>query len=205
SQIPLLFKREILPIDVAMVQVSKPDKNGFCSLGTSVDIARAAVDTAKFIIAQVNTKMPRTHGDSFVHVNDIEELVKHDSELPEVDYSANISPAIIAIGEHVASLVEDGATLQLGIGAIPDQVLKNLNGHKNLGLHTEMLSDGVIPLIRSGAINNYHKKLNRGKSVTSFMVGTRELYDFVDDNPAIIVMDISYVNDTAVIRKNDKV
>jgi len=205
SQIPLLFKREILPIDVAMVQVSPPDKNGFCSLGTSVDIARAAVDTAKYVVAQVNPNMPRTHGDSFIHVNKIDALVNHNSDLPEVNYSANNSPAIIAIGQHVASLVEDGATLQLGIGGIPDQVLKNLTGHKNLGLHTEMLSDGVIPLIKSGVINNNLKKLNRGKSVTSFMVGTRELYDFVDDNPAIIVMDISYVNDTAVIRKNDKV
>ena len=205
SQIPLLFKHEILPIDVAMIQVSKPDKHGYCSLGTSVDIARAAVETAKYIIAQVNSNMPRTHGDSFIHVDSINALVLHDSTLPEVDYSASNTPTIIAIGENVASLVEDGATLQLGIGGIPDQVLKNLTGHKNLGLHTEMLSDGVIPLIQSGVINNRLKKLNKGKSVTAFMAGTRKLYDFVDDNPAIIVMDISYVNDTAVIRKNDKV
>lgn len=205
SQIPLLFKRNILPIDVAIIHVSTPDKNGYCSLGTSVDIARSAVETAKVIIAQVNPNMPRTHGDGFIHVSKMNALVFHESALPEVDYSANANSSIIAIGEHVASLVEDGATLQMGIGAIPDQVLKNLTGHKNLGMHTEMLSDGVIPLIKSDVINNSLKKLNRGKSVTSFMVGTKKLYDFVDDNPSIIVMDISYVNDTSVIRKNDKV
>lgn len=205
SQIPLLFRREILPIDVAMVQVSLPDKNGFCSLGTSVDIARAAVETAKYVIAQVNPNMPRTHGDGFIHVDKINALVLHKSDLPEVDYSSGINAATLAIGENVASLVENGATLQLGIGGIPDQVLKNLTGHKNLGLHTEMLSDGVIPLIENGVINNSHKKLNRGKSVTAFMVGTRKLYDFIDDNPSVIVMDISYVNDTSVIRQNPRV
>lgn len=205
SQIPLLFKRQILPIDVAMIHVSEPDKNGYCSLGTSVDIARAAVDTARYIIAQVNPNMPRTHGDGFVHISKIDALVHHPSTLPEVDYSSSANPSIIAIGQHVASLVEDGATLQLGIGGIPDQVLKNLTGHKNLGLHTEMLSDGVIPLIEAGVINNSHKKLDRGKSVTAFMVGTRKLYDFVDDNPAIRVMDISYVNDTSIIRQNPRV
>lgn len=205
SQIPLLFKQGILPIDVAMIQVSPPDKNGYCSLGASVDIARSAVDTAKYIIAQVNPNMPRTHGDSFIHIDRINSLVLHSSNLPEVDYSDNNNPAIVAIGQHIASLVEDGATLQLGIGGIPDQVLKNLTNHKDLGLHTEMLSDGVIPLIRKGVINNRYKKLNPGKSVTAFLVGTRKLYDFVDDNPAIIVMDISYVNDTSVIRKNNKV
>lgn len=205
SQIPLLFRREILPIDVAMIQVSLPDKNGFCSLGTSVDIARAAVETAKYVIAQVNPNMPRTHGDGFLHVDKIKALVLHESDLPEVDYSTGINSATLAIGQNVASLVENGATLQLGIGGIPDQVLKNLTGHKNLGLHTEMLSDGVIPLIESGVINNSHKKLNRGKSVTAFMVGTRKLYNFVDDNPSVIVMDISYVNDTSVIRQNPRV
>lgn len=205
SQIPLLFRREILPIDVAMIQVSLPDKNGFCSLGTSVDIARAAVETAKYVIAQVNPNMPRTHGDGFLHVDKINALVLHKSDLPEVDYSTGINSAALAIGQNVASLVENGATLQLGIGGIPDQVLKNLTGHKNLGLHTEMLSDGVIPLIESGIINNSHKKLNRGKSVTAFMVGTQKLYNFVDDNPSVIVMDISYVNDTSVIRQNPRV
>jgi acyl-CoA hydrolase len=205
SQIPKLFREGFLPLDVAMVQVSPPDGHGFCSLGTSVDIARAAVDTAKFVIAQVNPDMPRTHGDGFIHISKLDALVWHESALPEVDYGAKISTAMVTIGEHIASLVEDGATLQLGIGGIPDQVLKNLGNHKNLGLHTEMLSDGVIPLIQSGVINNSMKKINRGKSITSFMIGTRKLYDFVNDNPGIRVMDISYANDTSVIRQNPKV
>jgi acyl-CoA hydrolase len=205
SQIPQLIKSGEMQVDVALVQVSPPDVHGFCSLGTSVDIARAVVDTAKHVIAQVNPLMPRTHGDGFIHVNKIDSLVWHESDLPEVDYSLNAKPAVVQIGENIASLIEDGATLQVGIGAIPDQVLKNLTHHKNLGLHTEMLSDGVIPLIESGVINNSQKKLNKGKSVTSFMVGTRKLYDFVNDNPAVRVMDIGYVNDTSVIRQNQKV
>lgn len=205
SEIPLLFKKNTLPIDVALIQVSSPDKHGYCSLGTSVDIALAALENAGHVIAQVNPNMPRTHGDGFVHISKINTLVWHDAPLPEVDYSSKTSSQIVAIGRNVASLVEDGATLQLGIGSIPDQVLKNLEHHKNLGLHTEMLSDGVIPLIESGVINNSQKKLNRGKSVTAFMVGTSKLYRYVDDNPAFRVMNISYVNDTSIIRQNPKV
>ena len=205
SQIPQLFKQNILPLDVAIIQVSPPDAHGYCSLGTSVDIARAAVDTAPYIIAQVNSKMPRTHGQGFIHVNKINSLVWHDAELPEIDYSSKSSDTISQIGRNVASLIEDGATLQLGIGAIPDQVLRNLSNHKCLGIHTEMLSDGVIPLIEKGIIDNSRKKINMGKSVTGFMAGTRRLYDFVNDNPAIRVMDISYVNDTSIIRRNPKV
>lgn len=204
SQIPQLFIRNILPLDVAIVQVSPPDSHGYCSLGTSVDIARAAVDTAKYIIAQVNAKMPRTHGQGFVHVDKIDALVWHDAELPEIDYSSKSTDTITKIGYNVASLIEDGATLQLGIGAIPDQVLQNLYNHKGLGIHTEMLSDGVIPLIEKGIIDNSRKKINMGKTVTGFMAGTRKLYDFVDDNPSVRVMDISYVNDTSIIRKNPK-
>lgn len=205
SQIPQLFKKNILPLDVAIIQVSPPDKHGYCTLGTSVDIARAAVDTAKFIIAQVNPRMPRTNGDGFISTKKINVMVWDESELPEVDYSTNTSPIIATIGSNIASLIEDGATLQMGIGNIPDQVLKNLIHHKNLGIHTEMLSDGVIPLLESGVINNSRKKLNVGKTVTSFMAGTRKLYDFVDDNPQIRVMDIAYVNDTSIIRQNPKV
>lgn len=204
SQIPLLFKRNVLPIDVALIQVSPPDRHGFCTLGTSVDIARSAIDIARIIIAQVNPLMPRTHGDGFIHIDKIDVLVEHESVLPEVDYSSKVSPAVEQIGKNVASLIEDGATLQLGIGNIPDQVLKNLTGHKNLGIHTEMLSDGVIPLIEKGIINNSCKKLNIGRSVTGFMAGTRKLYDFVNDNPAIRVMAIEYVNDTSIIRQNPK-
>ncbi|MDB5191000.1 MAG: acetyl-CoA hydrolase/transferase family protein [Segetibacter sp.] len=204
SQIPQLFRKKILPVDVALIQVSPPDRHGFCSLGTSVDIAKAAVEMAAFVVAQVNPKMPRTHGDGFVHVNKIDFLVPHESELPEIDYSTKTSDAIVQIGKNVASLIEDGATLQLGIGSIPDQVMQNLYSHKNLGIHTEMMSDGVIPLIQNGIINNSLKKLNIGRSVTGFMAGTRKLYDFVDDNPQIRVMDIAYVNDTSVIRQNPK-
>jgi acyl-CoA hydrolase len=204
SQIPQLFRKNILPLDVALVQVSPPDKHGFCTLGTSVDIALSAVQTAKYIIAQVNPRMPRTHGDGFIHVNRIDALVWHEAELPEVDYSARSNGSIARIGKNVASLIENGATLQLGIGNIPDQVLKNLTDHKDLGIHTEMLSDGIIPLVEKGVINNRNKKLNTLRSVTGFMAGTRKLYDFVNDNPEMRVMDISYVNDTSVIRQNPK-
>lgn len=204
SQIPQLFRKNILPIDVALIQVSPPDIHGYCSLGTSVDIAKAAVDTAKIIIAQVNPKMPRTHGDGFLHVTKINFLVWHQIDLPEVDYSAKTSDAIEQIGKNVAALIEDGATLQLGIGSIPDQVLKNLSGHKNIGIHTEMLSDGIIPLLEKGIINNSLKKFNVGRCVTGFMAGTKRLYDFVNDNPQMRVMDITYVNDTSVIRQNPK-
>ena len=204
SQIPQLFRKNILPIDVALIQVSPPDAHGYCSLGTSVDIAKAAVETARVIIAQVNPKMPRTHGDGFLHVKKIHSLVWHETDLPEVDYSSKASEAMISIGKNVASLIDDGATLQMGIGSIPDQVLQNLQNHKNLGIHTEMLSDGIIPLLEKGIINNSLKKLNVGRSVTGFMAGTRKLYDFVNDNPTIRVMDIAYVNDTSVIRQNPK-
>ena len=202
SQIPQLFKQGFLPLDVAIIQVSPPDVHGYCTLGTSVDIARGAVDAAPYVIAQVNSKMPRTHGDGFIHISKIDAMVAFDQDLPEVDYSLKKNESIQIIGQNVASLIEDGATLQLGIGAIPDQVLINLTGHKNLGLHTEMMSDGVIPLILNGVINNSNKKLNRGKTVTGFMAGTKKLYDFVNDNPSIRVMDIGYVNDTSIIRQN---
>lgn len=204
SQIPQLFSRDILPLDVAFIHVSPPDTHGYVSLGTSVDIARSAVEDAKVIIAQVNPNMPRTHGDGFIHISRITAMTWVDEPLPEVDYSAKSSTVIEQIGKNVASLIEDDATLQLGIGAIPDHVLKNLTGHKNLGIHTEMMSDGVIPLIESGVINNSKKRLHPGYTVTSFLAGTRKLYDFVDDNPSIRVLDIAYVNDTTVIRKNAK-
>ena len=204
SQIPQLFRNHILPIDVAMIHVSPPDIHGYCSLGTSVDIAKAAVETAKIIIAQVNPRMPRTHGDGFIHTSAITTMVWHEAALPEVDYSTKVSDAVKQIGKNVASLVEDGATLQMGIGSIPDQVLQNLQQHQNLGVHTEMLSDGIIPLLEKGVINNSRKKLNVGRCVTGFMLGTRKLYDFVHDNPQFRVMDIAYVNDTSIIRQNPK-
>ena len=205
SQIPQLFRKSILPIDVALIQVSPPDAHGYCSLGTSVDIARSAVEMAKHVIAQVNPLMPRTHGDGFVHVNQIDSMIWYNTDLPEVNYAGQVNEVVQKIGYNVASLIEDGATLQMGIGSIPDQVLKNLTTHQNLGIHTEMFSDGIIPLLESGVINNSKKKLNIGRSVTSFITGTRKLYDFVNDNPAIRVMDIAYVNDTSIIRQNPKV
>jgi acyl-CoA hydrolase len=204
SEIPLLFRKSILPIDVAMIHVSPPDAHGYCSLGTSVDIARAAVEVAAIIIAQVNPLMPRTHGDGFIHASKLNYLVSSPTPLPEINYCNKVTPAIEKIGKNVASLIDNGATLQLGIGSIPDQVLKNLVDHKDLGIHTEMLSDGVMPLLQTGAINNRLKKLNTGRTVTGFLAGTRKLYDFVHDNPSIRVMDISYVNDTHNIRQNPK-
>jgi acyl-CoA hydrolase len=167
-------------------------------------VAKAAVETAKVIIAQVNPNMPRVHGAGFLHVNQINKMVWVEDELPEVNYSDDITPSIEKIGEIIANLVEDGATLQLGIGAIPDSVLKNLTNHKNLGLHTEMFSDGVLPLIESGVINNSMKKIINGRIVTGFMIGTKKLYDYVNDNQLISAQDISWVNDTDIIRQNPK-
>jgi acyl-CoA hydrolase len=203
SEIPILFRKNILPIDVALVQVSPPDKHGYCSLGVSVDIAISAVKSAKCVIAQVNPKMPRTLGDGIVHVREFSAMVLGEQELPEI--RSHSSEIATRIASHCAELVDDGATLQMGIGAIPDAVLSSLTNHKGLGVHTEMFSDGIIPLIEKGVVTNQHKKKHKGKSVTSFLLGTRKLYDFVDDNPSIAVLAVDYVNDTAVIRTNPKV
>lgn len=205
SEIPLLFKNNILPIDVAFIHVSPPDKHGYCSLGTSVDIVRSAMQNAKYVIAQVNKKMPRTHGDGIIHLSEINAFVEIDEPLPEIDYSKKLDEKSLAIGKHIASLIEDGSTLQLGIGAIPDAVLTCLTHHKDLGIHTEMFSDSLIPLVKNGVITNKCKIKHQGKIVTSFVVGTKELYDFVDDNPLVSFLDIDYVNDTNVIRRNPKV
>jgi acyl-CoA hydrolase len=205
SEIPILFKRNILPIDVALMQVSPPDKHGYCSLGVSVDIASAALKNAKRVIAQVNPRMPRTLGDGIIHQDKLDVMVSMEQELPEIITSGAPDEIAIRIGSHCAELVEDGATLQTGIGAIPDAVLSSLTNHKELGIHTEMFSDGIIPLIENGAITNQHKKKYRNKVVTSFILGSRKLYDFVDDNPSVVVLNIDYVNDTAIIRTNPKV
>jgi acyl-CoA hydrolase len=204
SEIPALFKRGILPLDVAIVHVSLPDKHGYCSLGVSVDCALAAIKSANYVIAQVNPRMPRTHGDGIVKIDSFNAVVHVSQELPEV-YQANIPPVARRIGEYCASLVEDGATIQTGIGSIPDAVLASLANHKRLGVHTETFSDGILPLVEKGVITNEFKKKHRGKIVTSFLLGSRKLYDFVDDNPAVAVLAIDYVNDTAVIRTNPKV
>lgn len=202
SDIPDLFNKRILTIDVALVQVSPPDRHGYCSLGTSVDIARSAVNMAKYVVAQVNPKIPRTHGDGLIHISRFSRMVYHEEDLPEVNYGANTTENEMAIGRHIAGMIEDGSTLQMGIGTIPDAVLKSLSNHKNLGIHTEMLSDGVIDLFESGVINNSLKKIHPHKAVTGFAAGTRRLYDYVDDNPAINFLDIDYVNNPHVIRRN---
>jgi acyl-CoA hydrolase len=205
SEIPKLFNEGFLPLDVALLHVSTPDKHGYVSLGTSVDIAKAAVANAKLIIAQINPNMPRTHGDAFMPLNEIDYAVEVNEALPEVNYDDKSDAICAQIGMNVANLVEDGATLQMGIGAIPNNVLKNLGNHKDLGLHTEMFSDGVIPLIQNGIINNKFKKIVPGYCVSGFMIGSKKLYDFVDDNPIVKCMDISYVNDPRVISMNPKV
>jgi acyl-CoA hydrolase len=205
SEIPALFRNGSMPIDVAVIQVSPPDRHGYCSLGTSIDAALAAAQTAKVVLAQINPRMPRTIGDSHIHVSRITAAIEVAEELPEVDYGAGADAATEKIGRAVAALVEDGSTMQMGIGAIPDAVLRYLGDHQGLGIHTEMFSDGVVPLVEKGVVTNEHKKVERGKIVTTFVLGSRKVYDFVDDNPAIAFRDVSWVNDTAVIRKNPKV
>jgi len=205
SEIPILFNRKILPIDVAFVHISPPDKHGYCSLGVSVDVAVSGVKNAKHVIAQVNTKMPRTHGDGIIHIDEIHSLVESNDDLPEVDYHSGITSLEIEIGKYCASLIEDRSTLQLGIGTIPDAVLAQLHHHKDLGVHTEMFSDGVIELVKLGVITNKFKKKHQRKILTSFTIGSRELYDFIDDNPLFAFLESSYVNDAHVIRQNPKV
>ncbi|MBI1781132.1 MAG: acetyl-CoA hydrolase/transferase family protein [Sphingobacteriales bacterium] len=205
SDIPDLFKKGILPIDVALIQVSPPDQHGYCSLGLSVDIARSAVNLAKHIIAQVNPKVPRTHGDSLIHSSRIDKFVFHEEDLPEVNYGDAVGESEMKIGQYVADLIEDGSTLQMGIGTIPDAVLKCLHNHKDLGVHTEMFSDGIIDLFEKDVINNSKKRIHPNKAVTGFAIGTRRLYDYVHDNPAFVFLDIDYVNDPHVIRRNPKV
>jgi len=204
SEVPSLFRKKIVPIDVALITVSPPDKHGYCSLGTSVDISLAAVESAKLVIAQVNEKMPRTHGDGLIHVDNINKFVEENKALPET-LSHTLTVEEMAIGKNVCELIEDGATLQLGIGAIPNAVLSCLEGHKDLGIHSEMFSDGVLNLVEKGIINGRFKKKHPGMIVSSFVVGSKKLYDFIDDNPMVQMLDFEYVNNTDVIRKNPKV
>lgn len=204
SEIPVLFKNNILPLDVAIVTVSPPDQHGYCTLGTSVDVARAAVDTAKKIIGIVNSQMPRTHGDGMIHISRFEKIVLHDEELMTLDYGAKVTDVEMQIGKNVAELIDDKATLQMGIGTIPDAVLKCLHNHKDLGIHTEMLSDGVIDLILNDVVNNKYKGTHNNLSITSFCFGTKRLYDFVNDNPSVAFMDVQHVNFPINIMKNRK-
>lgn len=204
SEMHLLFKRNILPLDVAFIQVSPPDKHGFCSLGTSIDVTITAIQTAKKVVAQVNPKVPRTHGDGIIHSKNIDAVVWHEASIHTVNPAAP-SEQELKIGYHVAQLVEDGATLQMGIGGIPNVVLNNLTNHKRLGIHTEMFSDGILPLVEKGVITGEDKKIKRGKIVTCFSIGSQKLYDFLDDNPIVHFKEAAYTNDTALIRQNPKV
>ncbi|MBZ4191626.1 acetyl-CoA hydrolase/transferase family protein [Niabella beijingensis] len=205
SEIPALFEEGLLRLDVAMVQVSPPDRHGYCTLGTSVDAALCATRMAPVVIAQVNPQMPRVMGDGIIHYSEFTAMVWEDSPLPEIDYSLEVDETAIKIGKNVASLIEDEATLQMGIGTIPDAVLQQLSGHKDLGVHTEMFSDGLVPLVEKGVITNEYKKVQPGRIVTSFILGTRKVYDFVNDNPFVNCMNVAFVNDSDVIRRNPKV
>jgi len=204
SEVPGLFRQGIMPIDMALVQVSPPDKHGYCSLGVSVDATRAALQEAEKAIALVNPNMPRTHGDGIFHASRFNALVRSDEPLHELNIPEP-NEVEKKIGQNCAELVDDGATLQMGIGAIPNAVLDALDNHKDLGIYTEMFSDGVIDLVEKGVVTNKKKKKHPEKIVASFVMGSRDLYDFVDDNPMIAMLDVAYVNDTAVIRKNPKV
>lgn len=204
SETPRLFRQHILPVDVALVQISPPDKFGYCSLGVSVDATKAAIETAKTVIAQVNPQMPRTYGDALMHISNFDLLVEHASPIHE---AAAATPSEIEnkIGYFVASLIEDGATLQMGIGAIPNAVLASLTNHKKLGVHSEMFSDGLVDLVKKGAVTGEEKVIDRGKIVATFVMGCKSTYDFIDNNPEVMMMEVSYVNDVANIRRNKKV
>lgn len=204
SEIPNLFYSNSLDVNVALLQVSPPDQHGFCSLGVTVEAAHAALHSAETVIAQVNSHMPRTHGDALVHVSKIDYLVPFNQPLPETPRSV-LTNTEEKIGKLTAELVENGATLQMGIGAIPDAVLSQLGPHENLGVHTEMFSDGLVDLVEKGVITGSLKKKHRGKIVATFVMGTRRVYDFVHDNPMVAMLDVAYVNRPTVIQQNPKV
>ena len=189
--------------DIACVQISPPDESGFCSLGVSVDVARRAVDCSKLVIAEVNEQMPRVHGDSFIHINKLDYIVENNCPLPEIKVPEGNSISE-KIGEYIEQFIENGSTLQLGIGTIPDAVLKTLKHKKDLGIHSEMISDGVVELVESGVINCYKKSYLPGKIVVTFLIGTKKLYNFVDDNPMIMIAPVSFTNNPNVIAKNDQ-
>lgn len=203
SEVSSLFETDILPLDAALIMVGPPDKFGYCSLGVSVDVVQAAVRKAKYVIAQINPLMPRTSGDSFVHVSQLSASIERQQELPEMP-DVEPDPVTERIGQYVSMLVEDGATLQLGIGKIPNAVLQYLQHHKDLGVHSELITDGVIDLIKKGVINNRKKTFHPGKTVTSFCLGSKRLYDFVDANPHVEFYPSGYVNSPVNISRNNK-
>ena len=202
SEIPGLFQEGHLPIDVAMVQVSPPDEHGFCSFGIEVGVTKPAAQSARLLIAEINTQMPRVLGDSFIHLSRIDHIVQTDYALPEAP-QAGYSDAHVKIGEFIAEMIPDGATLQLGIGSIPDAVLLHLENKRDLGIHSELFSDGVIDLVERGVITNERKTLHRGKIIAGFLFGSKRLYDFVDNNAMIELHPNNYVNDPFVIAQND--
>lgn len=205
SEFPLLFKRGILPLDAALIHVSPPDEHGFCSLGVEVGLTKSAAEAAKVIIAEVNEQMPRTLGDSFIHVSRLNYIIPVNypiAEMPMAEEGA--SDVVEKIAGFIAELIPDGATMQLGIGAIPDAVLKYLYNKKDLGIHTELFSDGVIDLVNAGVLTNAQKTLHPGKIVSGFLIGTKRLYDWADDNPLIELHRTEYVNDPFVIAQNDR-
>jgi len=204
SETQKLIREGYLKVNVAMVQVSPPDRHGYVSLGTSVDATLAAIETADVVIAQVNKYVPRTWGDAQINMRDIDYFVEHDEPL-FIHNNAPLSDIERAIGHNVAQLVEDGACLQMGIGGIPNAVLAELGNHKDLGVHTEMFSDGILPLVEKGVVNGKRKQIDKGLMVASFLMGSQDLYDFVDDNPQVAMMDVKHTNSVDIIRKNKKV
>lgn len=204
SEIPALFYKRVIDLDVALIQVSPPDKNGLCSLGPSVDITVSAIRTAKKIIAQINPHMPRTFGDSQIHISKIHAYTMVDEPLHEV-IQKKLSTEEAAIGKNIAAIIEDGSTLQLGIGSIPNAVLQSLSSHKDLGIHSEMFSDGVVELYKRGVITGRFKKKHPYKIVSSFVIGSKELYEFINDNTEVLLLDCAYTNNTSIIAQNPKV
>lgn len=202
SEIPGLFQRDILPLDAALISVSPPDEHGFCSFGVEVGTTKPAAESARMIIAEVNRQMPRTLGDSFIHVSRLTHVVETDYPLPEAPQGTS-SPANLQIGEHIAELIPNGATLQMGIGSIPDAVLLNLHNHKDLGIHTELFSDGVVSLFEQGIINCSRKTFHPGKMIAGFLFGSKRLYHFVNDNAIVELHPTEYVNDPYKIAQND--
>ncbi len=203
SEVPQLFRRKIVPVDVAMVQLSYPDRHGYMSYGISVDIVKSAVENADIVIAQINKNMPRVLGDSFIHISDVDFIVQHDEEV--LEYRTDVADEQAkAIGKNIARLVEDGSTIQVGYGNIPDAVVSSLRNKKNLGVHTELLTDGIIGLIKDGIVDNSKKSIHRGKTVASFCMGSRDTYRFIDNNPEFEFHPIEYTNNPMVIAKNNK-
>ncbi|MFN0201296.1 MAG: acetyl-CoA hydrolase/transferase family protein [Bacteroidia bacterium] len=203
-EIPRYIRSGLLPIDVALVTLSPPDKRGFCSLGVSVDTTKAACEQAKYIIAEINPNMPQTIGDGLIHISQVSAFIEADYPIFEAP-APELTEVDLLIGKNVASLIEDRATLQMGIGAIPNAVLAALGNHKDLGVHTEMFSDGIVDLVEKGVITGKYKHTHPGTIVSGFVMGTRKVYDFIDQNPMVRMLDIAYVNNPNVIRKNQRV